>query len=246
MFRHHGKGRTLAHNLRLATSLSFVAGMVNICGVFSVKTLTTNVTGHFAFFAEEMVLENYTLAFIFILYVLCFLFGSFLSGLLTEITSRSRFNLSPALPPMAVEILVLILVWLYSYFYDTAGNNLHIIVSALLFAMGVQNSLVTQVSKAIVRTTHLTGLFTDLGIELAQLIFYRKPSEIKKLQQSIYLRAAIILFFFIGCIVGGFLFKYYELKTLLVASFFLIITLFYDLIRYKLYFLKRRIFTNIK
>ncbi|WP_246012819.1 YoaK family protein [Albibacterium bauzanense] len=244
MFRHHGKGRTLAHNLRLATLLSFVAGMVNICGVFSVKTLTTNVTGHFAFFAEEMVLENYTLAFVFILYVLCFLFGSFLSGLLTEITSRSKSNFSPALPPMIVEILVLILVWVYSYFYGTTGNNVHIIVSALLFAMGVQNSLVTQVSKSIVRTTHLTGLFTDLGIELAQLIFYRAPSEVKRLKQSIYLRVAIILFFFIGCIVGGFLFKYYELKTLLIASFFLIITLFYDLIRYKLYFLKRRIFTD--
>ncbi|HUH19578.1 YoaK family protein [Albibacterium sp.] len=244
MFRHHGKGRTLAHNLRLATLLSFAAGMVNICGVFSVKTLTTNVTGHFAFFAEEIVLENYALAFTFIVYVLCFLFGSFLSGLLTEITARSRFNLSPALPPMVIESLVLILVWLYSYLYGTVGSNLHVIVSALLFAMGVQNSLVTQVSKSIVRTTHLTGLFTDLGIELAQLIFYRAPSEIKKLKQSIYLRAAIILFFFIGCIAGGFLFKYYELKTLLVASSFLILTLFYDLIRYKFYFLKRRLFTD--
>lgn len=244
MFRHHGKGRTLAHNLRLATLLSFVAGMVNICGVFSVKTLTTNVTGHFAFFAEEIILENYTIAFIFILYVLFFLFGSFLSGLLTEITSRSKSNIPPALPPMVVEILVLILVWLYSYLYGTAGNNVHVIVSALLFAMGVQNSLVTQVSESIVRTTHLTGLFTDLGIELAQLIFYRAPSEIKRLQQSIYLRTAIILFFFIGCIVGGFLFKYYELKTLLVASSFLILTLFYDLIRYKLYFLKRKLFTD--
>jgi len=244
MFRHHGRGRTLAHNLRLATLLSFVAGMVNICGVFSVKTLTTNVTGHFAFFAEEVVLENYTLAFIFILYVLCFLFGSFLSGFLTEVTPRIGFGFSPALPPLILEILVLVLVWMYSFFYGVAGNDIHVVVCGLLFAMGVQNSLVTQVSNSIVRTTHLTGLFTDLGIELAQILFYRKPSEIKKLQQSIYLRSAIILFFFTGCVSGGFLYKYFELKTLLIATFFLIITLFYDLIRYKLYFLKRRIFTN--
>ncbi len=50
MFRHKGKNRTFAHNLRLATLLSFVAGLVNITGVLAVKTLTTNVTGHFAFF----------------------------------------------------------------------------------------------------------------------------------------------------------------------------------------------------
>jgi uncharacterized membrane protein YoaK (UPF0700 family) len=47
MFRHQGKNRTFIHNLRLATLLSFVAGIVNITGVLA-KTLTTNVTGHFA------------------------------------------------------------------------------------------------------------------------------------------------------------------------------------------------------
>ncbi len=45
MFRHKGKSRTFLHNLRLATMLSFVAGMVNITGVLALQTLTTNVTG---------------------------------------------------------------------------------------------------------------------------------------------------------------------------------------------------------
>jgi len=242
MFRHYGKGRTFVHNLRLATLLSLVAGIVNICGVFSIKILTTNVTGHFAFLAEELVLKNYSLAFSFLSFVLCFLVGSFVSGFLTQIISRSRFKLSPVVPPMIIEIVTLVLVWFYSYFYGVAGNNAQIIASALLFAMGIQNSLVTQVSKSIVRTTHLTGLVTDLGIDLAQLFFYRKPKDAKKLSQSIYLRMAIILFFFLGCVIGGFLFKVYGLQTLLVASFLLFITLFYDMIRYKLYFLKRRIF----
>jgi uncharacterized membrane protein YoaK (UPF0700 family) len=49
----------------------------------------------------------------------------------------------------------------------------------LLSSMGVQNSMVTQISNSIVRTTHLTGLFTDLGIELSQLFFYKKPNERK-------------------------------------------------------------------
>ena len=59
MFRHKGKHRTFTHNIRLAGILSFIAGMVNISGVLSVKTLTTNVTGHFAFFAEEFMKANY-------------------------------------------------------------------------------------------------------------------------------------------------------------------------------------------
>ena len=55
MFRHRGKSRTLTHNLKLASLLSFVAGIVNVSGLFAVQRLTTNVTGHFAFFADEMV-----------------------------------------------------------------------------------------------------------------------------------------------------------------------------------------------
>ena len=52
MFRHKGKTRTFKHNLRLAALLSFIAGLVNITGVLFLNVLTTNVTGHFAFFAE--------------------------------------------------------------------------------------------------------------------------------------------------------------------------------------------------
>lgn len=48
-------------------------------------------------------------------------------------------------------------------------ENSNIIAFYLLFAMGLQNALVTKISNATVRTTHLTGLFTDLGIELSQL-----------------------------------------------------------------------------
>lgn len=53
MFRHKGKGRTYYHNLKLASILSGVAGLVNITGVLSVNNLTTNVTGHFAFFLNN-------------------------------------------------------------------------------------------------------------------------------------------------------------------------------------------------
>lgn len=132
MFRHKGKNRTFAHNLRLANLLSFVAGLVNITGVLALKTLTTNVTVHFAFF--------------------------------------------------------------------------------MLLAMGIQNSLVTNISSSTVRTTHLKGLFTDLGIELSQLFFYKKPEEVKKLRISIFLRLSIITFFFLGCFSGGIIYQILEIK----------------------------------
>ena len=114
------------------------------------------------------------------------------------------------------------------------------IAFALLFVMGAQNSLVTKISQATVRTTHLTGLFTDLGIELSQLFFYKKPEKIEKLKTSIYLRLSIIGFFFIGCIFGGFIYNYLEIKTLLVGTFFLLIALMFDYLRYHFLMIKRK------
>ncbi len=108
--------------------------------------------------------------------------------------------------------------------------------------MGLQNSLVTKVSQSTVRTTHLTGLFTDLGIELSQLFFYRKPEEIKKLKTNIFLRFSIITFFFIGCVGGGYVYQEIKLKTLFVAGLALLIALLYDYLRLQFHTFKRRTF----
>ncbi|WP_366069051.1 hypothetical protein [Flavobacterium sp.] len=54
MFRHQGKTRTAKNNLQIASLLSSVAGIVYVAGFLSVQKLTTNVTGHFAFFVDEV------------------------------------------------------------------------------------------------------------------------------------------------------------------------------------------------
>ncbi|WP_395625406.1 DUF1275 family protein [Daejeonella sp.] len=76
-----------------------------------------------------------------------------------------------------------------------------------------------QCVKFNLRTSHLTGLFTDLGIELSQLFFYRTKNELQKLFRSIKLRMIIIIFFFSGCILGGFTFNSYGIKSLLMPLY---------------------------
>lgn len=217
MFRHQGKARTFLHNLRLAALLSLVAGIVNITGVLALKTLTTNVTGHFAYFAEEMMRKDYAIAITFLVFTLCFLLGSFVANTIVEIVLQKRPRLAHVVP-IALEIVILTSIALFfgkSNIYEFYGKAEAFL---LLFAMGIQNSLVTKVSQSTVRTTHLTGLFTDLGIELSQLFFYKKPEQQAKLKTNIYLRLSIISFFFIGCVLGGFAYGYLQIKTLLIAS----------------------------
>ena len=77
MFRHHGKSRTLQHNLRIAIILSFVAGIVNVSGYLAFKQLTTNVTGHFALFIDDVARFQFWRGTIYFLYIFSFLLGSF-------------------------------------------------------------------------------------------------------------------------------------------------------------------------
>ncbi len=240
MFRHKGTRRTYLHNLRLASLLSLVAGIVDIAGVLSVKTLTTNVTGHFAYFVEELVLNSYTSSVIFLLFIGCFLFGSFISNYFVELMLYKRVE-NPYAIPMITEIVILLFIGLVYDFNLLSKADGICISCALLLAMGIQNSFVTRVSRSVVRTTHLTGLFTDLGIELSQLFFYKRADKQRRLYKSIYLKLAIILCFFLGCLIGGISFGFLQLKTLLIAALVLVVAFFYDNIRYHLYNYRRKL-----
>jgi uncharacterized membrane protein YoaK (UPF0700 family) len=239
MFRHQGKSRTYVHNLKLASLLSFVAGIVNITGVLSVKVLTTNVTGHFAFFSEDISNKQYEPAFFYLFFIVSFFAGAFISNFLIEIMSRKNTQRAFAFP-MAVEIIILTGVALLGS-GDILQTYGQLIACCLLFAMGLQNALVTKVSQSVVRTTHLTGLFTDLGIEVSQLFFYRKTQQFQMLSKSIYLKLAIIGCFFLGCVIGGLLYSSFKMETLLVAVAFLLFAFFYDNILLRYHHLKRKV-----
>ncbi|MBL7841477.1 MAG: DUF1275 domain-containing protein [Cyclobacteriaceae bacterium] len=215
MFKHRGETRTLQHNLRIASLLSFVAGLVNVAGFLAVQRLTTNVTGHFAFFVDELFKLNFLQGFIFFLYIFFFFLGSFVSSFLVELFYKKNFPYVYVLPAL-IESAILLSVPLFGDLLVL--DHPDSLAFLLLFAMGLQNSLVTTISNAAVRTTHLTGLFTDLGIELSQLFFYREHTQRTRLFSSIRLRLTIIFFFFVGGMTGGVFYSSIQLNVLLIAA----------------------------
>jgi len=232
MFRHQGKYRTYSHNLKVATLLSWVAGIVNVAGFLAVQKLTTNVTGHFAFFVDEVFKLKIAESLVYFLYILFFLLGSFASSFMLEAIYRKNERYI-FLIPVLFEALALSAIAASGSSLISA-NQADVIAYGLLFAMGLQNSLVTRISGAQVRTTHLTGLFTDLGIELSQLFFYKIPEQKKKLLSNIRLRLRIINFFFLGGITGGILYSRYQIHALFLPAAALITGLFYDTIKFRI------------
>lgn len=237
MFKHQGKTRTLNHNLKIASLLSFVAGIVNVAGFISVQQLTTNVTGHFAHFVDEVFKLNPWQGFIYFLYIFFFFLGSFVSGWLVEFIAKRNERMIYVTPVIIESFTLLTIGVFYPYLITSIPNA---ITFSLLFIMGLQNSLVTSLSNAVVRTTHLTGLFTDLGIEFSQLFFYRSREHKQKLFSSIKLRLTIISSFFTGGIIGGVLYAKINLHVLILAGTLLLIGLVYDNIRFRIIQLTRK------
>jgi uncharacterized membrane protein YoaK (UPF0700 family) len=238
MFRHTGTSRTPQHNIRLAALLCLTAGFVNVAGFLAFSVLTTNVTGHVALLAEKMVQQDFATARVVGLWMFMFLFGAFLSSFIVNNVFNNR-QYSYVIPILA-EIIILMIVAAYGYHFNRTVRETEFFAGSLLFAMGMQNSLVSMVSGSVVRTTHLTGMFTDLGIEIAAVI-KRDETEKTKLKGQIRLRLIIIFFFFLGGILGGYLFGILKYHTFFIPAGILIIALFYDVFRFNAIKLARKL-----
>src|SRR5690554_1344056 len=238
MYKHQGRKRTLHDNLRIAIILSFVAGIVNVSGFLFLKQLTTNVTGHFALFINDVANFEFWHGTVYLLYILSFLMGSFVSSFLIEFFKRNK-RLNVYVIPVLIETVILVTVAVLASLVLFDYPDL--IACLLLFSMGLQNSYVIKVSDAVVRTTHLTGLFTDLGIELSYLLFKKRYPNRSKIKDSIRLRIYIISFFFLGGLFGGFVYSTLDFKmyTLIIGAVVLIFYLLYDGMKYRIILLKR-------
>ena len=231
MLRHLGAKRTYLHNVKLASLLSLTAGFVNAAGFLAFAVLTTNVTGHAALFAEGIAMQQWQTARVVALWMLLFFAGAFISGLIvSRIGKNQQYSY---VIPILIEIIILVSIALLGYRYDNSLAAREVFAGSLLFAMGLQNSLVSMVSGSVVRTTHLTGTFTDLGIEMAQYI-QKKYEDRPALSTRIKLHSAIIFFFLLGALSGAYLFRLYRFYAFFIPVAVLCYTLMYDVFRIKL------------
>lgn len=243
MLKHHGSRRTHIHNLRLAILLSLTAGLVNGEGFLGFSVLTTNVTGHAALFAESISIKDGSTSWVIALWMLLFLGGAFIASFIIDIVGKNQQYSN--LIPISLEFLILIIIGIIGNHYKNELAARQLFAGSLLFAMGMQNALVTMVSKSVVRTTHLTGTFTDLGIELAQLKFIA-PEKKADLKSRIGLKLFIIVSFILGALFGAYVFRLFHYHSFFVPAAILVYTLLYDIFRVNVKRYYRKIGKKIK
>jgi uncharacterized membrane protein YoaK (UPF0700 family) len=102
------------------------------------------------------------------------------------------------------------------------------IIGAILFAMGLQNALVSAISGGLIKTSHLTGLFTDLGSDLADWL-HPKTKATDAIKNKIIIRLTILSFYFMGGVAGGYFFDLYDFRIFYFIPVILLTILYYDL-----------------
>src|SRR3569623_1750271 len=179
--------RTLKENLMLASSTAFVAGITNVAGVIAFLAFTTNVTGHVATLARHVVENNWDEMLLFLIWLLLFFDGAFIANFLIR-SGQGRSCYWAHSRPVVVEVLVLLFVAVYGdRFYAESATEREIIIGAIIFSMGLQNSMVSTVSGGLIKTTHLTGLFTDLGADVSEWVHPASKTR-DAVKQRIYIR----------------------------------------------------------
>ena len=227
MLRNYSNSRTLGDNIRLGTLTAFTAGTINIASLLIFLSFTSNVTGHYAIFAAEISQGNWTQVAVVASWIFLFFFGGFVANLsVINFNKKSKYFAHAF--PIILEILCLLAVGIYGQFYyeKTLGET-EALVALMLFATGLQNGLTASISNFSVKTTHLTGTTTDLGIlasMFTQKKFRKNPELIARAKLLISIMAAYVL----GAIFSGLTYYSLEFRVFYLISLCLLVVIGYD------------------
>jgi uncharacterized membrane protein YoaK (UPF0700 family) len=233
--------KLLATKLTLSVLLPFVAGGVNVAGFLAIGTYTSHVTGHVTRLGSELSAANFYLALCELSFVGAFTFGVMMSTTLIEL-ARARSKARHC-------VVLLIEASLLTYYAVVPGalstpHDKQLMAAGLCLVMGMQNALVTQAFGAVLRTTHLTGICTDLGIEVTRLLFWMKGTLLRHevarggLWQQLLeepewaqLRThfSVLASYFGGALGGAFLYCRYGRLSLSIYSLILLVLVCYDM-----------------
>jgi uncharacterized membrane protein YoaK (UPF0700 family) len=160
---------------RLAISLSWIAGYTNVITFLVCGVVTSHATGHVTHLGEWVGKGRLREAAFFAFLITAFLLGAVFSAVLTESARRAGHQSKYILPMMVqAALLSLFAVGIERHIVLTPEETFtrYWMTGLACFSMGLQNATVTSVSGAVVRTTHLTGVLTDIGIEGVRLVLW--------------------------------------------------------------------------
>lgn len=189
-----------------AFSLSTIAGMVNVVGYLGFEhQAITHLTGTTTLLGGAIAKGEARTAMQLGGVIVAFVLGASLSGLIVQ-DSTLRLGRRYGIALSGVSLLLLASIPMLERQWIAGAW-------CAAMACGLQNAMATTYSGAVVRTTHLSGMFTDLGIAIGHAL-RGMPLQKRRLRLSML----IIAGFLSGAAIGSLLFQAWAYRALLVPA----------------------------
>lgn len=207
-----GRDRTPGANRELGGVLAFIAGATNAGAFLAVGQYTSHMTGMVSSLADSLALGDLTLAANGFGALVFFLLGAATSAILINFARRRCWRSEYALPLLLEAMLLLVFGLIGAQLAALRGLFVPFTIMLLCFTMGLQNAVITKVSRAEIRTTHVTGLVTDIGIELGKLAYWNRLQKDTALRvqadrERLGMLTLLVLAFFVGGLLGALAFQ---------------------------------------
>lgn len=187
-------------------TLAFVAGSVNVVGIVGFQhQAVTHLTGNTSSLGAAIANGDISSAAHFLAVIGAFVAGASLSGFIIQDSTlrlRRRYGF--------VLLLVSLLLFASAHLLQVRSSfGLYLAACA----SGLQNAMVTTYSGSVVRTTHVSGMFTDLGIFVGHAL-RGIPIETRRLRLSI----VVITGFLLGGMAGAVAFQMFAYAALFMPA----------------------------
>jgi uncharacterized membrane protein YoaK (UPF0700 family) len=220
MLHQQGEERSNDVDQQLACVLAAIAGALNTAAFQAVGFFSANMTGNVSSLSDRIALGKAGSGGFFLGIVLTFISGALISTLLVNAGRRRGVRSIYAFSVLTEGLLLAGLG-----FVDLRLTPEHrgpVLILGLSFLMGLQNAIVTRISNARVRTTHVSGMATDIGIELGMLLdiaLGRESSEATSAYRAkLRLHGTTLLAFLLGGVLGALIYQAMGGVILLVVA----------------------------
>ena len=208
-----GGRRTVRADKQLGLALAFVAGAINAGGFLAVAQYTSHMTGIVSAMADNLALGSRGLFWSASGALASFLLGAACSSAMVNFARRRRMGSLYAFPLLLEAVLLLCFGVFGSRLASIDSLPVPAIVMLLCFIMGLQNAVISKLSKSEIRTTHITGTVTDIGIELGKALYWNAPGTLAQHRvvgnwNKLRFLALLATCFFLGGVAGALGFKH--------------------------------------
>lgn len=204
---------------------AFKAGFINSAGFFITGKFVSHVTGFGTQVGIAIGHKDYFFGAELLMIPISFILGGVLTSFVLD-RDYAKFETPPYWKVQTLITLLLAVVMFLgesgftqmsgSFDSDANYNMIELVlISMLCFVCGLKNSLVTWSTSGKIRVTHLTGLSTDIGLNLIKT-FRGGRGHTKEEARMNIVRILLVVFFSVGAMISAILYPLWGFKIFFI------------------------------